>query len=37
MEWPFQKLLQISSLWVQGLKYEFKREGGQQEGEEVEG
>ena len=22
-EWPFQKLLQFSNLWVLGLKYEF--------------
>lgn len=28
MEWPFQKLLQISNLWVLGLKYEFERSGG---------
>lgn len=27
MEWPFQKLLQISNLWVLGLKYEFKKGG----------
>lgn len=27
MEWPFQKLLHISSLWVLGLKYKFKRAG----------
>lgn len=28
MEWPFQKLLHISSLWVLGLKHKFKRAGG---------
>lgn len=27
MEWPFQKLLHVSSLWVLGLKYKFKRAG----------
>lgn len=37
MEWPFQKLLQISNLWVLGLKYEFERSRGESEGGGVGG